>query len=329
MDPDENSEQEPGLETSTLVNLRPVHESSLSYDQKLLLQTVARLSDDEVFEELDPAFAGTDSLPPTEYIQEVVPGSAPEISPFELALPTGQGAGYVQQADLPAPPAPNLINHSHSEPYKAPPAIVRPKRARPLSIETKIGIGIALLAFPILVFAIFEKARSNSELDEQQQLAAGDYADEAAESTAQVNHRQQPFRMPAAAPLARVVSSSAIGTDDKRASGVSGDLETGWLRPANPNPEPTPKQVEQGKRVMDTADEMQSLGKDGQAAALLSAALGQCPGNVMLRIATVKAYIRLGQQKTALLILHEGMKNARSAADYGLLRAILPQIPSQ
>jgi hypothetical protein len=305
----------------------------LSEDQKDLLDTVTRLADSVGFDEVHPDLSRTDSViptsaPPIDYGAPELPQPAPKPEPKPLDF-----TGVDVQANLTYDKMQYLTGQKDSldllEREKGKPheigSVQRAPRKPPMSMEMKIGIGLVALAVPLFSWSMYLQSNANAEADRMQEKVSTQLAMDSAEKQSLANQNQQPFRMPAGS-VGPIGGAPIAGGDGGRITGSTGD-QLKWTPPANPAPEPTPAQLEKGRRIIQTADEMQMLGNTAQAAAILSAGLGDCPGDVNLRIAAARAYLSMNDYISARRILEAGMKNARNLGEFNLLKAVLQQVP--
>jgi hypothetical protein len=138
---------------------------------------------------------------------------------------------------------------------------------------------------------------------------------------------EEPFRMPAGGtgPTGAPGGGGGGGTGLGGASG--GEDLANWRPPAHPSLAPTGQQVEEDRKIIAMAEQAQAVGNSTQAAMMLNAGLGKCPGDMELVMATARAYVAARDYSTARRILQAAMKGARTISDFSVLQGLLNSIP--
>lgn len=307
-------------------------EGRLSKKQRLHLSTVAGLADEEGFDERNEALVD-ELIPPTvlEYSADTAdeaevqePGliSQSQTNLMDHIGPTLTYEGMLAASGSLDPVAVGLHDdESHLMAVAAPTA--KPLTLRDFPPEAKIAIGIVALAVPMLGIAIFHQSTEDAKVDQAQAKEVFKQAVTSERSQSLAQRPEKTYRQ--AAPAAIV--SAPLSASKTANNFEESDLEN-WHPSEKKMAAPTPDEIAEGNRHIEAADKMLSVGKEAQAAAYLSAALGKCPANVTLRVATIKAYVAAKKYKSAHAICAEGMRNARTAAEFATLKAQLVQIPS-
>jgi hypothetical protein len=309
----------------------------LSEEQQLLLNTVQKLSDGQGFEESHPDLTRSDSVRPTVVapVEHDPAADAAPLTPLEALAGGNDGAGV--QAHLTYEKMQVLTGEKESmdlvDRAKAPRPVVTVdrdallRRSPPMSTEMKIGIGLVALAIPLFGWSIYMQTNANAEADRMQSQESIALANESADKQSMANQMDEPFRMPSGSTGPTGAPSSGGGDPgNARASGNGSDLAS-WKPPAAPSPAPTPQQQEEDRKIIALAEQAESLGNTTQAAFMLNAGLGKCPGDIQLVMATARAYMAARDFATARRILQAAMKGARTIGDYAVLQGLLQQIP--
>ena len=309
----------------------------LTEQQKILLNTVQKLSDGIGFQEVHPDLNRNDILRPTSApLDEIRPAAA---QMEEVVIPgTATGLdGVGVQAVMTYDKYQVLTGQKDAtdllERDKAPHPVASVdrdslrRRSQPISTEMMLGLGLVVLAVPLFGWSIYNQTHANADADRIQTEQSVALASESADKHSMANQMEEPYRMPAGqvGPLGGGGSYSRDGNKAAPET-VQGELAS-WKPPAHPTPEPTGQQLAQNRKLLAQADQMEALGNTTQAAALLNGALTGCPGDISLVMATARKYMSVRDYATARNIIQAAMRGARTLQDYSLLLQVLNSIP--